>query len=300
MNNLPPSAALFRYHPACVLRVTGSDAATFLQGQFSNDLSHAAPGRATYGLWLDRKGHVIADSQVVPAAEAGEFWVVSVSSAAAVVARRLEEFVVADDVAVEDQTAGWGGLSLVGAGSGAWLASEARPGLCLPGRRACAENWEWLRPESARGAADAAVSGARALSLDDIERMRIGSLIPSVPLDIGPRDLPQEGGLDEAAISYSKGCYLGQEVMARIKSRGSVRRALVRVRGPGDPPGVPAVLWRGETGAGELRSAVRDAGGGGFVGLALVSAAAAASGEPLSLERGGPPAVGISLGRDCV
>lgn len=298
MNNLPPTIALFRYRPACVLRITGGDAATFLQGQFSNDLSNAEARRATYGLWLDRKGHVVADSHVAAAGEGG-FWVVSLSSAASAVARRLEEFVVADDVALEDQTAAWGGLSLVGAGSGAWLASQPRPGLCLPGRRTVGENWEWLRPDSERGDADA-VQGARTLCLEDVERMRVASLIPSVPADIGPRDLPQEGGLEDAAISYSKGCYLGQEVMARLKSRGTVRRVLVRVRGPGAAPVPPAVLWRGEVGAGELRSAVADAGGGGFVGLALVSAAAAASGEPLGLGRGGQQSVAISRRPDCV
>ena len=300
MNKLPPTVAVFRYRPACVLRVTGSDAAAFLQGQFSNDLGRNGPGQSTYGLWLDRKGHVIADSHVVQDADAGTFWVLSLSSAAEAIVQRLEGFVVADDVAFEDRTAGWGGLSLVGCGAGAWLASEARPGLCLPGRRALAENWEWLCPDGKRESADAAVPGARALSAEDIERMRVDSRIPSVPRDIGPRDLPQEGGLEEAAISYSKGCYLGQEVMARLKSRGSVRRTLVRVSGPGAPPGVPAVLWRGEGGAGELRSVVRGAGGQGFVGLALISASAASSGEPLSLARGGPPVLGVARGPDCV
>lgn len=109
-----------------------------------------------------------------------------------------------------------------------------------------------------------------------------------MPDDIGPADLPNEGGLESQAISYSKGCYLGQEVMARIKTMGRVRRNLIRVSGRGSPPAVPAALWRGDRREGELRSAVADAGG--FLGLALVSTAGQ-SGGPYALERGGGPSI---------
>jgi folate-binding protein YgfZ len=121
--------------------------------------------------------------------------------------------------------------------------------------------------------------------------MRISSGIPSVPADIGPSDLPNEGGLDRDAISYSKGCYLGQEVMARIKSLGRVRRTLVRVRGAGEAPALPAALWRGDRREGEIRSAIP--GPGGFEGIALVSVAGAASGAPLSLAAGAPNSIEI-------
>ncbi|HXQ80152.1 MAG TPA: folate-binding protein [Opitutaceae bacterium] len=293
MAKFPESAAVFRYFPACLLRVSGPDAATFLQGQFTNDLSKIEPGRAVYGLWLDRKGRVIADSHVVRAADEAGFWIASVSSPAPVVARRLGDYIVADDVAIEDATAGRLGLSLIGAGAGAWLAGEPRAGLFFPGRRDSGESWEWIYPAGDSDTVDAAISGARTASSGEMERMRIASGIPSIPADIGPSDLPNEGGLESQAVSYSKGCYLGQEVMARLKSMGRVRRALVRVRGDGAPPPVPAALWSGGRREGELRSAVADAGERGFAGLALVSAASAAGGRPLSLAAGGPPSIEI-------
>jgi folate-binding protein YgfZ len=90
-----------------------------------------------------------------------------------------------------------------------------------------------------------------------------------VPRDIGPDDLPNEGGLDAVAISYTKGCYLGQEVMARLKSMGQVRRQLLRVTGAGAPPALPATLYNGPKRMGELRSAAAD--GESFVGFALLS-----------------------------
>ena len=287
----PSDVAVFPYRPAGILRVTGPDAHTFLQGQFTNDLSKIVPRGHVYGLWLDRKGRVVADSQVVMTASGGEFLIASMASPAAAIERHLGGHIIADDVAIADETAAWHGISLAGPGSGAWLNGEAVPGFAFPGRRGSGENWEWLFPEADSAAVGAAVSGARILDAADVERARILAGIPSVPGDIGPSDLPNEGGLDRDAISYSKGCYLGQEVMARIKSLGRVRRALVRVHGAGAVPALPAALWGGDRREGEIRSAVP--GPGGFDGLALVSVAAAASGSPLALAAGAPGTVEI-------
>ena len=295
MTNFPGSAAIFHYRPACVLRVSGPDAWTFLQGQFTNDLRNMSPGQAVYGLWLDHRGRVMADSHVVRAGDGAEYWVVSVSSPASVIVRRLEDHIVADDVVIEDATASWLGVSLIGPGVGAWWTQEPRPGMLFAGRRCAAENREWIFRESDSAGVNAAVSGARSASGDEIERMRIGSGIPLVPQDIGPADLPNEGGLDGPAISYSKGCYLGQEVMARLKSRGRVRRVLVRVAGAGAPPEVPAAMWRGGRREGELRSAAADPAGRGYCGLALVPAAAAAGGS-FSLASGKPPSLDVVPG----
>jgi folate-binding protein YgfZ len=291
---IPANLSIFPYSPAGVLRVTGADAKTFLQGQFTNDLNPIAPGRSVYGLWLDRKGKVIADGNVIQAADASEFWIVSITCPAAVIEPHLGGHIIADDVALADETGSWRGISIIGAGAGTWLAAESRAGLVFPGRRDSGENWEWIFSGADSSSATAAVLGARLAGADEIERMRIASGIPSVPGDIGPADLPNEGGLDRDAISYSKGCYLGQEVMARIKSMGRVRRALVRVRGSGPPPRLPAALWRGDRREGELRSAVADAGG--FAGLALVSTAAVSAGGALSLALGAVPTVEIAPG----
>jgi len=295
MTNFPGDVAVFPYIPACVLRVSGPDAAIFLQGQFTNDLGKVKPGESVYGLWLDRRGRVIADSQVIRSADGAQFWVASLASPAQVVAHRLGEFIIADDVVIEDETAGWRGLALLGAGSGAWLAGAARPGLVFPGRRDSGESWEWVYPAGEAEAVGTATSGARTADPAAVERRRIASGIPSIPADIGPGDLPNEGGLETQAISYSKGCYLGQEVMARLKSTGRVRRMLVRVRGGGAPPATPAALWRGDRREGELRTAVADGSGAAFAGLALVSVAAGREGGGLSLAAGAPPSIEISL-----
>jgi folate-binding protein YgfZ len=106
-------------------------------------------------------------------------------------------------------------------------------------------------------------------------------------LDIGPRDLPNEGGLEEVAVSYTKGCYLGQEVMARLKNLGQVRRRLHLVQGPGFPPQPGRPLYQGDRKVGETRSAAAD--GNKFLGLAMLSLVNLDPAVRLSLDPGGVP-----------
>jgi hypothetical protein len=113
------------------------------------------------------------------------------------------------------------------------------------------------------------LAGGASFSSEQIEKQRIAAGIPAVPVDIGPTDLPNEGGLEAEAISYTKGCYLGQEVMARLKSMGQVRRRLLGVRGRGAPPPRPAALFQAARKVGEVRSAASD--GADWIGLAMVS-----------------------------
>jgi len=277
--NFSTSPAIFRWKPAAWLRVSGPDAATFLQGQFSNDLRPLAlaPGGgggvgAVYGLWLTMKGKVEADSFVLRGAGPEEFWVGSYASPAAAIRARLESFVIADDVVIEDETAAWTAATLLNPGAAAPRAGEGV--VVFPGRRGASEAVEVVyRAAAGEPAAVAAAlhAGASELAPADMERRRIAARVPAVPRDLGPGDLPNEGGLEETAISYTKGCYLGQEVMARLKAMGQVRRQLVRVAAAAAAvPATPASVFAGGKAAGELRSAVDD-GAGGWIGLALVS-----------------------------
>jgi tRNA-modifying protein YgfZ len=134
---------------------------------------------------------------------------------------------------------------------------------------------------------------ARVLDADEVARRRIAAGIPAVPQDIGPNDLPNEGGLEAEAISYTKGCYLGQEVMARLKSMGRVRRRLVRVRGNDEnQPPLLSPLFVGARAVGDLRSAARD-GTAGWIGLAMISLVHVAGAAELSLSVDSPPTVRV-------
>ncbi len=281
------------YRPASWLRVAGPDAAAFLQGQFTNDVRLVGPDRAVYGLWLNQKGKVLADSYILGRAADELLDRELFFALRRRLLRRLEDFIVADDVTVEDMTPGWEGVSLIGEGAGGWLANASqREGRIFPGRRVSGENWEWLYPVSAGDSVRSRLAGWRALEAIDMERLRIEAGIPSVPADTGPGDLPNEGGLEDAAISSTKGCYLGQEIIARLKSKGTIRRRLFRVRGRGPVPPLPAALTREGKQAGELRSAVPTEDGTGFLGLAMLKVDAVSRRVPPTT---GPDFVGALL-----
>jgi folate-binding protein YgfZ len=266
------SFSIHRYHPAAWLRVAGPDAAAFLQGQFTNELRGLAAGEAVYGLWLDQKGKIVADSFVLSAGADGDFRVGSLFSPAAAIRPRLEEYIIADDVTVDDLTADWAGIALLGDGAEAWWRAESGlPGHLFPGRRGRMPAWEWIYPLAEEAAVSARLAGAKETGGEEMERWRIEARIPAVPRDAGPTDLPNEAGLENIAISYTKGCYLGQEIMARLKSRGNVRRRLFAVAGSGAAPALPAKLWQEGRPAGELRSAATNPGGAGFRGLAMLT-----------------------------
>lgn len=265
--------AVLSWQPAAWLRVSGPDAATFLQGQFTNELRGLkAGGGAVYGLWLTVKGKVLADSFVLRGAGEEEFWVGSYFSSGAVIRERLESHVIADDVVVEDVTADWVGLSLVGSELAERAERGWQGGVVFSGRRTRRSNIEWVVPRAGAEAARAEFAGVAEVDAATAEAWRIAEAIPAVPVDIGPGDLPNEAGLEAEAISYTKGCYLGQEVMARLKSMGQVRRRLLRVRiDAAERPATPAALFNGPKQVGELRSLARDPAGDGFIGLAMLS-----------------------------
>lgn len=281
---MPPFAYHFR--PAAVLGVSGSDAFSFLQGQFSNDLRpNSAEGNVTYGLWLSVKGKVEADSFVIQRAK-DRFLVVSPGCTADSVRSRLEAFIVADDVVVEDVTMRWSGIAAWGenAQQSAKVMDVGLPaGKCavdsnevigIESHRWGAGTIEWLIADSKRDLAGVGdkltAAGFSLLSVADAELERIIRGPACVPAELGATDLPQEAGFESFAVSFNKGCFTGQEVMARLKSMGRVRRGLVRVRGEGACPNVPVSVFAGDRNIGELRSAAPSADGG-YIGRAMVS-----------------------------
>jgi len=281
-----PAVFAYRYQPAAWMRLVGEDAGDFAQSQFTNDLRPMARGTCRYGLWLDVKGKATADSFVLCFGD--EDWrVFSYESPGEAIAEKLERHVVADEVACEPG-APVDAASIYGDGAASIL--EAL-GFAVPEPGAFAAAGEWLVFRGRRTRGDCfevvAADSGEATSLDDrlealradgglgvvggeaLERERIAAGIPRVPADIGPGDLPAEGGLEDVALSFTKGCFLGQEVAARMHHLGKPQRGLYRVSGQeGAPP--PAGPLEREDGkkAGELRTAV--AADPGWVGLALL------------------------------
>jgi folate-binding protein YgfZ len=247
-----------------VVRVTGEDAAAFLQGQCSADLRAVA---VTDALWLNRKGRVLAHTVVAKEAD-GSFLLLCPHLSAADLVAVVTANVIADDVVATDVSALWR----------KWIVWGEEPELAgarlFATKRFGVEAWDLLTP------LDVTFPGEPA-SLAELDAKRIRMGVPSVPEDCGANEFPQECGLD-AWVSYVKGCYLGQEVMARIQSMGSLRRVLRRVSGP------VVVGQELKTPDGKVVGTVRSAAGD--AGLALVSVGLV-EGSSLGDVRIGAPAV---------
>jgi folate-binding protein YgfZ len=238
-------AVRFASADTAVVRITGEDAAAFLQGQCTADLRGIA---LTDALWLNRKGRVLAHTVVAKEAD-GSFLLLCPHLAAEALIAVVTANVIADDVVATDETARWQRYVAWGA---APAPADAR---IFPTRRFGVAAWDVLTPA---GSATPGELGG----LAELESARLAAGVPSVPADCGANEFPQECGID-AWVSYTKGCYLGQEVMARIQSMGSLRRILRRVSGP------VVVGQEFKTPEGKNAGVVRSAAGD--VGLALVS-----------------------------
>lgn len=287
-----------------MLRISGPDANTFLNGQFTQEL-RISSGSFAYGLWLNQKGKVLADSYVLRMSDE-EHVAFSPRVGSEAVRGRLAAYLIADEVEVIDDTAKWAAVGVFGNGSGRLLAGlgvgvpskaggffQSNKALVFPGRFSRDENF-WLlvpRAEAAVWQTKLIGAGASQVEIAAAERERILHGIPSVPEDIGLSDLPNEGGLEVDAISYTKGCYLGQEVMSRLKNLGQVRRRLHVVRGKGSLPAPRAALFQGEKQIGEIRSVAPEPDG--FVALAMLSLVNFDRNTAMSLQSNQPPTVSL-------
>jgi folate-binding protein YgfZ len=229
------------------LRLTGRDRQSFLQGMVSNDVGRLAPGQGCYAFQLDATGHVLADMRVLCTEDA---LLLDVEPGLAPqVAETLEKYLIMERCRIADVTAETGQLLIGGAGAAEFLMSVGI---------ADAAGWpegQNARSDAASGEATAlvaatrllpvpafdaygepgalaalraglAAAGAEEVPAEALEPYRIEAGVPRFGIDIDSRVLAPETGQQARAISYKKGCYIGQEIVARIDARGHTNRAL--------------------------------------------------------------------------
>ncbi len=232
------------------LQITGGDRAGFLHGQLSNRVEGLAPGACNHTLQLNVRGQVVGEG-VLCVRENDLFLAVDDGRGEAVRAS-LEGHVVFDDVTIHDLGAELAAITLQGNGAAEVLARAlgTPPDVGTFARYAVgdAEVLAVARKRSRAGGFDVHLltrqlpevvgalrgAGARLAGVPALTLGRVLGGVPSVIREGGSGSLPQEIGLEDA-LSYHKGCYLGQEIMARIEGRGAVRKGLARLRleGPG-------------------------------------------------------------------
>jgi folate-binding protein YgfZ len=246
--------------------VRGADAVEYLQGQLTNDIEALEPGRGCYSALLDRKGHMQADMRVL-LLHSDDVWLDLELAGTPAALKHLRMYSVGRDLEIADAAGEWAIVSVVGL------------------RAAQATGFEGLHPEHAQrfrswdaidvlgvatdlgidviarsGDAGALLdrlraSGAAEVTEEAVEILRVETGTPRFGHEMTSATIPEEAGINERAVSFTKGCYIGQETVARLHYRGKPNRHLRGLRlAQAARAGDPVML--GEREVGRLGTAV--------------------------------------------
>lgn len=296
------------------LELLGADRLRFLHNYLTCEVKGLAPGAGAYGFFTNPQGRILSDAAVL--AREDRLWVEIGPGQETAIGDHLRKYLLADRVEIRTLEEAVP-ITLLGPAAGETLGVDLSPlaqtwshariavhgaevelqhrGLTGSGSAA----WTlWVAVPAAAALFERLIAaGARPVGFEALEALRAGSGIPRFGRDFGPDNFPQETGIDEA-VSYTKGCYLGQEVVARIHYRGGVQnllRGLVFEGFEGFEGGAPAqgaaLSHEGrEVGkATTVIPAVSGAAGsaGGAIGLGIVHRRAAEPGTRVEVEGGG-------------
>ena len=187
------------------LRVMGADHVAFLQGQCTNDITRLGVGDSCHAAFLNAKGKMRGEGHIIRLADA------FLLEANPGLAPSLEKFIIAEDVVLEDVTATLGEWLVVG-----------EPGTALPAKAVT-----FKHPLGMGVISDGSMK--ETIDAKTLEVLRIEAAVPKWGADMDESTIPNEAGLEARAISYDKGCYIGQETIARLKTYGHVNRQLVQM-----------------------------------------------------------------------
>lgn len=247
-----------------IVRVHGPEAIDFLQGQLSQDVAELAVDESAPSLLLQPTGKVdawlrvtrLAEDQVVLDVEAGH---------GEAVATRLRRFKLRTKAELE--VSPWSGLALRGPGADDIEVPRGALGL--------AAAWPGVDGLDLLSAGELALAGVPLVPSSVLDALRIECGVPSMGAELTADTIPAEAGawLIEASVSFTKGCYTGQELVARIDSRGgNVPHPMRGLRVDGDVPPVGATLHLDDKEVGRVTSAARSAALGA-IALAIVGRA---------------------------
>lgn len=219
------------------IAVTGSEAGEFLQGQLTNDVEALEPGAGCYAALLNRKGQVRADMRVLRL-EDGSFLIDTEPEAGAGVLSHLSMYKIGRDADVVEISDGGPLISLLGPRAEQILETplgveHSHREVTIAGAacRAVATDLgaDLLVPLGAEDAVVAELSrrGVEAIEPEAAEIARVEAGRPRLGREIEPdKTMPQEAGINERAVSFTKGCYIGQETVARLHYKGKPNRHL--------------------------------------------------------------------------
>jgi folate-binding protein YgfZ len=262
------------------IQLTGRDRVRWLNGMITNNVRDLAEGHGVYAFLLNPQGHIIGD---LTAYNRGEHLLVDTDqSQVEKVLAMFDHYIIMDDVELTNVTNKATTLGLAGPNSGAVLKAagfevpqlttlqiadlpwqQADFGIVRGESEAYPSYEIWIAPQRAAGMRDALrAAGASLVGGDALELYRIALGVPRYGMDIRERDLPQETE-QQRALNFNKGCYVGQEIVERIRSRGHVHRKFTGFKVAGAPPAPGTKIQVQAKDVGEITSsAVIPASGG--------------------------------------
>ncbi len=290
------------------LRITGEDRASFLHGMVTQDVNGLPLGAAAYAAMITVKGAMVADARILK--REAELLLDLEPGTGAKVREFLEKYLISEDAELHEATGEWGLLRLLGprtgevlgaalAGAFEPLAANTTRGATLAGAQVLllgnpAFEKHGVDVLAPRGALEAVwralvqaggAHGLKPLGFEALELLRVEAGVPRFGQDMGETTIPLEANLTHA-ISYNKGCYIGQEVIARATFRGHMNRKLAGLL-LGEVEAAPgAELRKGEKKVGWLTSVVRSPAQGQRVALGYVHRDHLEPGTELSLAEG--------------
>jgi aminomethyltransferase len=284
------NACLFDFSFHETLRLTGEDRIGFLHGMVTNDVKGMAEGEAAYAAMVTAKGALVADMRILR--RRGDLLLDLEPGAAPLVQQFLGKYLVSEEVEISDASADFALLRLVGPevhriaaaafGHETPLPSrdhfvqidlDAHPAWLIGVEIGSNRGLDLLVPRDHLAGAFARITretlGLRLAGFDTFEILRVEAGLPRFPQDMDEQTIPLEANL-ERAISYEKGCYIGQEVIARATFRGHVNRKLIGLGfGAVEPPPKAELRNNGKR-VGFITSAVRAPAREGMIGLGYV------------------------------
>lgn len=190
-------------------QLTGSDRVRYLNGQVTNDMRRVDERSTRYACVTDARGRIAGDVMIRSAGDC--LWLDAESDLQETLTTRLERYIVADDVELTDVTGAWQLWHIFGPETPAGLQSTR---FAVPGTDAWLPVGETFHPPGL------------VLSPEDAETFRILQKVPRWPHELHSEIFPPEAGLEERAMDFAKGCYIGQEILSRIKTTGKMPRHL--------------------------------------------------------------------------
>ena len=291
------------------VEVRGEDRFRWLSGMVTNTVNDLGPSHGNYSLVLNAQGRIQGDMTVWRNQASDDKLELEIASDQLdPLLAHFERFIIMDDVELvprERETA----LGLTGPRSGEVLARLGLPALPEARMHTRADfNGLSLRIRRGHGTLSQhyllwtttgtvgklwkflITGGATPIGTDSLEKFRITEGIPAYGIDIAERDLPQETSQVDRALHFSKGCYLGQEVVERIAARGHVNRGLAGIMCAADDlPAPGARLLADGHEVGYVTSAVRSEALSRGIGLAMIQRKHSTAGEQLTVDTGAAP-----------